>query len=116
MAHKLKVYSDPLFPQDKILIGYKGPSHLDTGYVHAPYVPYTGPSEPSIVDRIAAIDAEPESDLVKRIREYDKWIADGRGPKLLDPGDPTLRKGIRTRYAKRLIKPEHFPAVKVVDL
>lgn len=114
---KYKVYTDPLFPQDnKILIGHKGPSHLDTGYVHAPYVPYLGPSEPSIVDRIAAIDADPESDLVKRIKEYDEWVARVAGPAFLDPGDPTLRKGLRTRYVKRLVKPEHFPAVKVVDL
>lgn len=34
-----KVYKDPLFPKDKILIGYKGSSFMDAGYFYCPYVP-----------------------------------------------------------------------------
>lgn len=33
------VYKDPLFPRQKILMGYLGPTFLDTGYVFAPYIP-----------------------------------------------------------------------------
>ena len=33
------VYRDPYFPPNKCLIGHKGTSLLDTGYVYAPYVP-----------------------------------------------------------------------------
>jgi hypothetical protein len=36
---RYKVYRDPYFPANKILIGHKGSSMLDTGYVYAPYVP-----------------------------------------------------------------------------
>lgn len=34
-----KVYKDPLFPKDKILVGYKGQSFMDAGYFYCPYVP-----------------------------------------------------------------------------
>jgi hypothetical protein len=33
------VYRDPYFPPNKILIGHKGKSLLDAGYIYAPYVP-----------------------------------------------------------------------------
>jgi len=33
------VYKDPYFPKNKILMGYKGSSFLETGFVYAPYVP-----------------------------------------------------------------------------
>jgi hypothetical protein len=36
---RYKVYRDPYFPANKVLIGHKGSSMLDTGYVYAPYVP-----------------------------------------------------------------------------
>jgi len=36
---KLKLYKDPLFPNCKILMGYRGSSVLDSGYVYAPYIP-----------------------------------------------------------------------------
>jgi len=36
---RYKVYRDPYFPANKILLGHKGTSMLDTGYVYAPYVP-----------------------------------------------------------------------------
>lgn len=37
----LKFYYDPQYPVGELLIGYKGPSTLDTGYIHAPYLPIT---------------------------------------------------------------------------
>lgn len=35
----LDVFVDPLFPKNKILLGYKGPSVVDSGYFYAPYIP-----------------------------------------------------------------------------
>ena len=39
LAGRYQVYRDPYFPANKVLIGHKGTSMLDTGYVYAPYVP-----------------------------------------------------------------------------
>lgn len=38
-AGKIKVFKDPLFPDDLILIGYKGRTFLDSGYFYCPYIP-----------------------------------------------------------------------------
>lgn len=35
---RMKIYKDP-FQDGKILIGYKGGSFADTGYIYSPYVP-----------------------------------------------------------------------------
>lgn len=45
------IYVDPLFPQNEILMGYQGPSILDTGLIYSPYIPmeitpnFTDPSD-----------------------------------------------------------------------
>lgn len=39
ISNRFTVYKDPFFPRNRILIGYKGGSYLETGYVYAPYVP-----------------------------------------------------------------------------
>ena len=39
LSGRYQVYRDPYFPPNQILIGHKGTSLLDTGYVYAPYVP-----------------------------------------------------------------------------
>jgi hypothetical protein len=39
LAGRYQVYRDPYFPPNKVLIGHKGKSLLDAGYVYAPYVP-----------------------------------------------------------------------------
>jgi len=39
LGGRYQVYRDPYFPADTILMGHKGTSLLDTGYVYAPYVP-----------------------------------------------------------------------------
>jgi len=36
---RYQVYRDPYFPPNTVLLGHKGNSLLDTGYVYAPYVP-----------------------------------------------------------------------------
>ena len=33
------LYVDPLFPTDEILMGYKGSTAMDSGYVYCPYIP-----------------------------------------------------------------------------
>ena len=33
------VYVDPLYPDDEIMLGYKGSSPMDSGYVYCPYIP-----------------------------------------------------------------------------
>jgi Major capsid protein Gp23 len=39
LGGRYQVYRDPYFPPNKILIGHKGKSLLDAGYIYAPYVP-----------------------------------------------------------------------------
>jgi hypothetical protein len=39
LSQRYTVYKDPYFPRNKILVGYKGSSFLETGFVYAPYVP-----------------------------------------------------------------------------
>tara|TARA_Y100000004_G_scaffold118163_1_gene132789 strand:- start:2529 stop:4064 length:1536 start_codon:yes stop_codon:yes gene_type:complete len=42
------VYVDPLWPEDEILIGYKGPNAMEGGLVYAPYIPLQ--MLPTVVD------------------------------------------------------------------
>jgi len=39
LSGRYQVYRDPYSPPDSIIIGHKGKSLLDTGYIYAPYVP-----------------------------------------------------------------------------
>jgi hypothetical protein len=39
LAGRYQVYRDPYFPANQVLMGHKGTSFLDTGYIYAPYVP-----------------------------------------------------------------------------
>ena len=75
LANRFTVYKDPYFPRNVILLGYKGNSFLETGYVYAPYVP-----------------------LVVT-------------PTLYDPTDFTPRKGVMTRYAKRMVRSDFYGTV-----
>lgn len=45
---KIRLYKDPLFPNCKILLGFKGNSVLDSGYFYAPYIPLL--STPTVLD------------------------------------------------------------------
>lgn len=80
LNNRFTVYKDPYFPQNKILIGYKGKSYLETGYVYAPYVPL-------IVT-----------------------------PTIFAPEDFTPRKGVMTRYGKRMIRSDFYGTVTVLDM
>jgi hypothetical protein len=39
LGGRYTVYRDPYAPANSILVGHKGKSLLDTGYIYAPYVP-----------------------------------------------------------------------------
>jgi hypothetical protein len=39
LMNQIEVYVDPIFPKNKILLGYKGASVVDSGYFYAPYIP-----------------------------------------------------------------------------
>ena len=38
-AGRYDLYVDPLYPDDEILIGYKGANAMDAGFVYSPYIP-----------------------------------------------------------------------------
>jgi len=38
-AGKYDLYIDPMYPEDEIMIGYKGSGPMDAGYVYCPYIP-----------------------------------------------------------------------------
>jgi len=39
LAGKYDLYVDPMYPEDEIMIGYKGTGPMDAGYVYCPYIP-----------------------------------------------------------------------------
>jgi len=45
---KMRIYKDPLFPNCKILLGFKGNNIMDAGYFYAPYIPLL--STPTVLD------------------------------------------------------------------
>jgi len=64
-----KVYVDPTFKKNDILMGFKGNSHLDTGYIMSEFASELLPPEPSVVDRLAGVVDE---GIQERIDEVDK--------------------------------------------
>ena len=47
-AGKYDLYVDPLFPEDEIMMGYKGANAMDAGFCYCPYIPLQ--QIPTIVD------------------------------------------------------------------
>ena len=80
LSNRFTVYKDPYFPRNKILVGYKGGSYLESGYIYAPYVPL-------IVT-----------------------------PTIFAPEDFTPRKGVMTRYGKKMVRADFFGTVTVQNL
>jgi hypothetical protein len=80
LSNRFTVYKDPYFPRNKILVGYKGGSYLETGYVYAPYVPL-------IVT-----------------------------PTIFAPEDFTPRKGVMTRYGKKMVRNDFYGTVTCLDM
>ena len=80
LSNRFTVYKDPYFPRNKILVGFKGGSYLETGYVYAPYVPL-------IVT-----------------------------PTIFAPEDFTPRKGVMTRYGKKMVRSDFYGTVTCADM
>lgn len=80
LSNRFTIYKDPYFPRNRILVGYKGGSYLETGYVYAPYVPL-------IVT-----------------------------PTIFAPEDFTPRKGVMTRYGKKMVRSDFYGTVTCLDM
>ena len=80
LSNRFTVYKDPYFPRNKVLVGFKGGSYLETGYVYAPYVPL-------IVT-----------------------------PTIFAPEDFTPRKGVMTRYGKKMVRSDFYGTVTCIDM
>ncbi len=78
LGSRYVVYKDPYLPSQLIILGHKGSTFLEAGYIYAPYIPLQ---------------------LTQTIT---------------DPNDFTPRKGIMTRYAKKMVN-NRFYAVIIID-
>ena len=80
LSKKWDIYVDPYFPRNVVLVGRKGNSFLESGYVYAPYVPL------QVTPTIFGIE------------------------------DFVPRKGVMTRYAKKMVRPDMYGVVICQDL
>jgi len=80
LSKKFDVYVDPYFVRNVILIGRKGSSFLESGFVYAPYVPLQVT------------------------------------PTIFGTEDFVPRKGVMTRYAKKMVRPDMYGLVVVRGL
>ena len=75
ISKKFDVIVDPYFLRNVILVGRRGSSFLESGYVYAPYVPLQ------------------------------------TTPTIFGPEDFVPRKGVMTRYAKKMVRPDMYGLV-----
>ena len=75
LSKKFDVHVDPYFPRNVVLVGRKGGSFLESGYVYAPYVPLQVT------------------------------------PTIFGTEDFVPRKGVMTRYAKKMVRPDMYGLV-----
>jgi len=80
LTNRFTVYKDPYFPRSKVLVGFKGGSYLETGYVYAPYVPLI------VTQTIYA------------------------------PDDFSPRRGVMTRYGKKMVRSDFYGTVTLLDM
>ena len=80
LSKKFDVIVDPYFLRNVILVGRRGASFLESGYVYAPYVPLQ------------------------------------TTPTIFGPEDFVPRKGVMTRYAKKMVRPDMYGLVIVRGL
>jgi hypothetical protein len=80
LSKKFDIIVDPYFPRQLILVGRRGSSFLESGYVYAPYVPLQ------------------------------------TTPTIFGVEDFVPRKGVMTRYAKKMVRPDMYGLVVVRDL
>lgn len=79
-ANRYKVYKNPYWNSNDMIIGFRGNQFLETGAVYAPYIP-----------------------LIMT-------------PMVYDPTNFTPRKGVMTRYAKKVVRKDFFAKLTVNDL
>ena len=77
LSKKFDVIVDPYFLRNVLLVGRRGSSFLESGYVYAPYVPLQ------------------------------------TTPTIFGPEDFVPRKGVMTRYAKKMVRPDMYGLVVV---
>jgi hypothetical protein len=75
ISKKFDVWVDPYFPRNLVLVGRKGGSFLESGFVYAPYVPLQVT------------------------------------PTIFGTEDFVPRKGVMTRYAKKMVRPDMYGLV-----
>jgi hypothetical protein len=80
LSRKWDVWVDPYFPRSTILVGRRGSSFLESGYVYAPYVPLQVT------------------------------------PTIFGTEDFVPRKGVMTRFAKKMVRPDMYGLVIVQDM
>jgi hypothetical protein len=80
LSKKFDVIVDPYFLRNVLLVGRRGGSFLESGYVYAPYVPLQ------------------------------------TTPTIFGPEDFVPRKGVMTRYAKKMVRPDMYGLVIVRGL
>ena len=80
LSRKFDIIVDPYFPRNAILVGRKGGSFLESGYVYAPYVPLE------------------------------------TTPTIFGVEDFVPRKGVMTRYGKKMVRPDMYGLVIVRGL
>ena len=80
LSRKMDVFVDPYFPRNLLLVGRRGSSFLESGYVYAPYVPLQVT------------------------------------PTIFGTEDFVPRKGVMTRYAKKMVRPDMYGLVVCHDL
>lgn len=80
LSKKFDIYVDPYFLRNVLLVGRKGNSFLESGFVYAPYVPLQVT------------------------------------PTIFGTDDFIPRKGVMTRYAKKMVRPDMYGLVVVRDL
>ena len=80
LSRKFDVIVDPYFPRNVVLVGRKGSSFLESGYVYAPYVPLQ------------------------------------TTPTIFGVEDFVPRKGVMTRYGKKMVRPDMYGVVVVRGL
>jgi hypothetical protein len=80
ISKKFDIFVDPYFPRNVLLVGRRGSSFLESGYVYAPYVPLQ------------------------------------TTPTIFGVEDFVPRKGVMTRYAKKMVRPDMYGLVIVRGL
>lgn len=80
LGSRYVVYKDPYLPAPIVLIGHKGSTFLEAGFIYAPYIPLQ---------------------LTQTI---------------YDPNDFTPRKGIMTRYAKKMVNNRFYGVIYIDNI